>query len=95
MAPFDNPSTAKLTAKISPIFTNTMPEFVVTDHPIFIDFLKTYYQFLEAAELRLTVTIDNLALETSSANNLLDEEEIRLYWKVKMEQQVNLLLEKQ
>ena len=74
MAPFDNPSTAKLTAKISPIFTNTMPEFVVTDHPIFIDFLKTYYQFLEAAELRLTVTIDNLALETSSANNLLDEE---------------------
>ena len=45
MAPFDNPSTAKLTAKISPIFTNTMPEFVVTDHPIFIDFLKTYYQF--------------------------------------------------
>ena len=74
MAPFDNPSTAKLTAKISPIFTNTMPEFVVTDHPIFIDFLKTYYQFLEAAELRLTVTIDNLELETSSANNLLDEE---------------------
>ena len=74
MAPFDNPSTAKLTAKISPIFTNTLPEFVVSDHPIFIDFLKTYYQFLEAAELRLTVTIDNLALETSSANNLLDEE---------------------
>ena len=74
MAPFDNPSTAKLTTKISPVFTDTMPEFVVSEHPIFVDFLKAYYEFLESAELQLTVTIDNVLLETFSAASLLDED---------------------
>ena len=74
MAPFDNPSTAKLTTKISPVLTDTMPEFVVSVHPIFTDFLKTYYEFLESAELQLTVTINNVLLETSSDSSLLDEE---------------------
>ena len=64
MAPFDNPSTAKLTTKISPVLTDTMPEFVVSVHPIFTDFLKTYYEFLESAELQLTVTINNVLLES-------------------------------
>ena len=74
MAPFDNPSTAKLTTKISPVFTDAMPEFVVSEHPIFVDFLKAYYEFLESAELQLTVTIDNFLLETFSAASLLDED---------------------
>ena len=51
MAPFDNPSTAKLTTKISPVFTDAMPEFVVSEHPIFVDFLKVYYYWLKSWEI--------------------------------------------
>ena len=42
---------AKFNDKISTILSSQLPEFVVSDHPKFKDFLKVYYQLLESAEL--------------------------------------------
>ena len=42
---------AKFNDKISTILNSQLPEFVVSDHPKFKDFLKVYYQLLESAEL--------------------------------------------
>ena len=35
--------------KISPLIEGQVPDFVQADHPLFVNFLKDYYQFLEAA----------------------------------------------
>ena len=70
--PFDNTPTGKLTTKISSLIDGQLPDFIQSDHPIFSRFLKHYYQYLEAGELRLTVTIDNLLLELTESSNVLD-----------------------
>ena len=44
---------AKFNEKISTILNSQLPEFVVADHPKFAEFLKTYYQLLESAELKV------------------------------------------
>ena len=44
---------AKFNDKISTILNSQLPEFVVADHPKFAQFLKTYYQLLESAELSI------------------------------------------
>ena len=69
MAPFDG----KLTTKISPLIEGQVPDFVQADHPKYVQFLKSYYKFLEAAELTLTLTIDSIRLETNSVSHLLVE----------------------
>ena len=73
MAPFDNPPTSNLTTKISPLIENQLPEYVSTDHPLFTKFIEFYYQYLEAAEMRLTVTVDNVLQETQTKSFILDE----------------------
>ena len=70
--PFDNNPTGKLTTKISSLIDGQLPDFIQSDHPVFSRFLKHYYQYLEAGELRLTVNIDNLLLELTAASNVLD-----------------------
>ena len=52
--------------KISSLVKSQVPEFVLTDHPKFTEFLSSYYLFMESAELNLeTVTeTDNILLET-------------------------------
>ena len=70
--PFDNIPTGKLTTKISSLIDGQLPDFIQSDHPIFSRFLKHYYQYLEAGELRLTVTIDNLLLELTTESSVLD-----------------------
>jgi len=70
--PFDNNPTGKLNTKISPLIDGQLPDFIQSDHPVFSRFLKHYYQYLEAGELRLTVNIDNLLLELTAASNVLD-----------------------
>ena len=66
MAKFDN--------KISNLINTQLPDFVVDDHPKFVEFLKTYYQFMEAAELGVTSiqSTDGINLEnqTGVQNNL-------------------------
>jgi len=72
MALYDPPPTGKLTTKISPLIDGQLPDFIQADHPIFSSFLKNYYEYLEAGELRLTVAIDNLLLELETDSKVLD-----------------------
>ena len=49
---------SKLTTKLSPLIEGQVPDFVQSDHPVFVRFLKHYYQFLEAGRLTLTATVN-------------------------------------
>ena len=40
--------------KISNIINSQVPDFVLEDHPLFLDFIKAYYQLMESAEIQLT-----------------------------------------
>ena len=66
---------AKFSEKISTLISSQAPEFVVTEHPKFIQFLKTYYTFMESAELKVESiqSTDGLLLEseTGQTNTLL------------------------
>ena len=65
---------AKFTKKITNLINQQVPEFVLSDHPKFLEFVKTYYKFMESAE----ITVDNVELtdgiqletETAQTNNL-------------------------
>jgi len=66
---------AKFNDKISTLISSQLPDFVVDDHPQFVQFLKTYYQFMESAMLQVTsientdgITLEN---ETGLSDNLL------------------------
>src|SRR6056300_1504302 len=68
---------AKFTDKISTLINSQAPEFVVSDHPKFLEFVKAYYTFMESAELAVTQVenTDGLRLETettTTSNLLLD-----------------------
>ena len=54
--------------KISNLINSQVPEFVLEDHPKFVEFLKTYYTFLESAELDVTSvqTTDGIFLESDT-----------------------------
>ena len=45
---------AKFDDKISNLIFQQAPDFVLDDHPHFLEFVKAYYQFMESAELTLT-----------------------------------------
>ena len=55
--------------KLSSLVKQQVPEYVLSDHPKFTEFLKVYYLFMESAELQLdTITaIDQVLLETETA----------------------------
>jgi len=57
--------------KISQLINSQAPEFVVEQHPKFLEFVKTYYTFMESAELDVTSvqTTDGIQLETETAQN--------------------------
>ena len=57
-----------LKEKISSLVGQQVPEFVQADHPGFVDFVKSYYIFLESAELQVTDVSeqDELVLETDN-----------------------------
>ena len=40
--------------KISNLLNSQVPDFVLEDHPLFLDFVKAYYQLMESAEIQLT-----------------------------------------
>jgi len=73
---------AKFTDKISNLLNSQAPEFVVSEHPKFLEFLKAYYSFMESAELAVTSVeqTDGVRLETeietSQSSLLLDASRI-------------------
>jgi hypothetical protein len=57
--------------KISNLINSQAPEFVLEQHPKFLEFVKTYYSFMESAEMAVTSvqTTDGIQLETETAQN--------------------------
>ena len=57
--------------KISLLIEKQAPEFVLNDHPKFLEFVKTYYTFMESAELAVTSveSTDGITLETETAQS--------------------------
>ena len=57
---------AKFTNKISNLINTQVPEFVLQEHPKFVEFLKSYYTFMESAEISVTSVevTDGLRLES-------------------------------
>src|SRR6056300_516079 len=60
---------AKFTHTISNLINQQVPEFVLEQHPKFLEFVKSYYTFMESAELGVTSvqTTDGIQLETETA----------------------------
>ena len=64
----------KFNDKITHLLNSQVPDFVLEDHPKFVEFLKAYFTFMESAELSFTSvqTTDGILLETeTSQENLL------------------------
>ena len=66
---------AKFNDKISTLIKSQLPDFVVDEHPQFVQFLKLYFTFMESAQLQVTsiestdgITLEN---ETGRTDNLL------------------------
>mgnify|MGYP003300066741 CR=1 FL=1 len=64
-----------LNNKVSTHIDAQLPEFIQADHPLFSQFVKAYYQFLESAEITFSETNNYVRQETQSVNFLLDENE--------------------
>ena len=66
---------AKFDDKLSNLINSQLPEYVIEDHPKFLEFVKTYFTFMESAELKVTSvqTTDGILLEneTGITNNLI------------------------
>ena len=58
--------------KISNLINSQVPDFVLEDHPLFLDFVKAYYQLMESAEIPLTNIgdPDHLVLEGTTAGKI-------------------------
>ena len=54
--------------KLSNLVKRQLPEFVLEEHPKFAEFIKSYYLFLESAEIQLSsfTEVDNILLEGES-----------------------------
>jgi len=44
------------TNKVSPLIEGQVPDFVQADHPVFVDFVRDYFKFLEAGRLKVIRT---------------------------------------
>ena len=64
---------AKFDDKISHLISQQAPDFVLDDHPYFLEFVKAYYTFMESAELTLTNIGDPdvIQLETQTGSTSL------------------------
>ena len=54
--------------KVSTHIQNQLPEFIQSDHPVFSQFVKLYYQFLESAEVTFSEVNNYIREETESVN---------------------------
>ena len=63
-----------LNNKVSNHIQHQLPEFIQADHPVFSQFIKFYYQFLESAEVTFSEVNNYLRQETTSVNFVVDED---------------------
>ena len=59
--------------KVSNHIQHQLPEFIQADHPVFSQFVKLYYQFLESAEVTFSEINNYVREETESVNFIVDE----------------------
>ena len=54
--------------KVSVLVENQLPDFVRSENPNFISFMKAYYEFMESAELKLTTlgSVDSIISESQA-----------------------------
>ena len=64
---------SKFTKKLSPLIEGQVPDFVQADHPVFVDFVKDYFKFLEAGKLSISGEIDYVIQETKTTAFILEE----------------------
>ena len=64
----------ELSNKVSNHIQTQLPEFIQADHPVFSQFVRLYYQFLESAEITFSETNNYLNEETQTINFILDED---------------------
>ena len=57
--------------KLSTLVKQQLPEFVLTDHPKFAEFISSYFLFMESAEITLEsfTSIDHILLESEAATD--------------------------
>ena len=67
---------ATIYSKVSTQVTDQQPDFVKSDHPDFLAFLKAYYEFLESAELKLKDfgSVDSIIFEEGSTTYMIYED---------------------
>ena len=71
--------------KVSLQIENQLPEFVQSENPNFISFMKAYYEFMESAELQLTSlgSVDSIIMEQQAPEatilNYILQEDTNLY----------------
>jgi hypothetical protein len=65
---------SKLLNKVSPLIDGQVPDFIQSDHPVFVRFLKQYYQFMEAGQITYTATVNYVTLETTTVAYVLEED---------------------
>jgi len=64
--------------KISPILKFQLPDFIQVDHPIYVEFLKTYFEYLESAQLYVEGKNHFLNQETNTVAFILDEQDHKI-----------------
>ena len=62
-----------LDKKISPLIEGQVPDFIQADHTRFVEFVKSYYKFLESAELKISLNLDSLIGEENTPTYILME----------------------
>ena len=66
---------AKFSKKITNLLGSQVPEFVLEQHPKFVEFVRTYFTFMESAELTIlnSQSTEGILLETETGqtNNLI------------------------
>ena len=65
---------SKLVTKVSPLIEGQVPGFIQSEHPVFVNFLKDYYQFLEAGRITYTGAVEYVRQQTNTLEFILLED---------------------
>ena len=69
---------SKLVNKVSPLIEGQVPDFIQADHPKFVNFLKDYYQYLEAGRITYTGAVEYVRKQTNTLEFILLEDGERI-----------------
>ena len=69
---------SKLVNKVSRLIEGQVPDFVQADHPKFVNFIKDYYQYLEAGRIIYTGAVEYVRQQTNTLEFILLEDGERI-----------------